>query len=106
MVIYKVLLLVQKRINGGKERDMDSLIAGGLGGWWCFGQRTPVSLVLGEYVWLLGGLQRKMSQVRSYGLTWIGGERSTSARCERTPIVSGATRDRPRSAPSPFLLPS
>ena len=43
VTIYKVLLLVQKRINGGKERDMDSLIAGGLGGWWCFGQRTPVS---------------------------------------------------------------
>ena len=29
-------------MNGGKERDLDSLIAGGLGGWWVFGERTAV----------------------------------------------------------------
>lgn len=43
VTIYKVLLLSQKKMNGGKERDLDSLIAGGLGGWWCFGQQTAAS---------------------------------------------------------------
>lgn len=43
VTLYKVLLLIQKRMNGGKERDLDSLIAGGLGGWWVFGERTAVS---------------------------------------------------------------
>jgi peroxisomal membrane protein 4 len=33
---------LQKKLNGGKERDLDSLIAGGLGGWWVFGERTAV----------------------------------------------------------------
>jgi peroxisomal membrane protein 4 len=42
VTIYKLVLLVQKRING-KERDLDSLFAGGLGGWWVFGERTAVS---------------------------------------------------------------
>jgi peroxisomal membrane protein 4 len=37
-------LLLQKKLNGGKERDLDSLIAGGLGGWWVFGERTAVRL--------------------------------------------------------------
>jgi hypothetical protein len=43
VTLYKVFLLVQKKMNGGKERDLDSLIAGGLGGWWVFGERTAVS---------------------------------------------------------------
>jgi len=42
VTIYKVFLLLQKKLNGGKERDLDSLIAGGLGGWWVFGERTAV----------------------------------------------------------------
>jgi peroxisomal membrane protein 4 len=42
VTIYKVMLLLQRRVNGGKERDLDSLVAGGLGGWWVFGDRTPV----------------------------------------------------------------
>jgi peroxisomal membrane protein 4 len=46
VTIYKVFLLIQKKMNGGKERDLDSLIAGGLGGWWVFGERTAVSLLL------------------------------------------------------------
>jgi hypothetical protein len=44
VTIYKVFLLLQKKLNGGKERDLDSLIAGGLGGWWVFGERTAVCL--------------------------------------------------------------
>jgi peroxisomal membrane protein 4 len=42
VTIYKLFLLLQKKMNGGKERDLDSLIAGGLGGWWVFGERTAV----------------------------------------------------------------
>ena len=49
VTLYKILLLVQKRLNGGKERDLDTFIAGGLGGWWTFGQRTPVSVSSGRY---------------------------------------------------------
>lgn len=41
--IYKVLLLLQRKLNGGKERDLDTFIAGGLGGWWVFGEATAVS---------------------------------------------------------------
>ena len=43
MTIYKVLLLLQKWLNKGKERALDPLIAGGLGGWYVFGERTAVS---------------------------------------------------------------
>lgn len=46
VTLYKVLLLLQKRMNGGKERDLDSLIAGGLGGWWVFGERNAVSAIV------------------------------------------------------------
>jgi peroxisomal membrane protein 4 len=45
---YKVLLLLQKKANGGKERDLDSLIAGGIGGWWVFGERNAVSFQVHE----------------------------------------------------------
>lgn len=45
VTLYKLLLLVQKRLNGGKERDLDGLIAGGLGGWWVFGERTAVRVI-------------------------------------------------------------
>lgn len=41
--IYKVMLIIQKRLNGGKERDLDTFIAGGIGGYTVFGDRTPVS---------------------------------------------------------------
>ena len=50
VTIYKLVLMVQKRVNGGKERDLDSLVAGGLGGWWVFGDRTPVSFGSGSCV--------------------------------------------------------
>lgn len=43
VTIYKIMMLIQKRLNGGKERDLDTLIAGGIGGWWVFSDRTPVS---------------------------------------------------------------
>lgn len=43
VTIYKVLMILQKKLNGGIERDLDTFIAGGVGGWWVFGERTPVS---------------------------------------------------------------
>ncbi|KAL1411578.1 hypothetical protein Q8F55_002542 [Vanrija albida] len=50
VTIYKVLLLVQKKMNGGKERDLDTFIAGGLGGWWVFGERTPINEQIVLYI--------------------------------------------------------
>ncbi|WVR06800.1 hypothetical protein IAU60_003836 [Kwoniella sp. DSM 27419] len=50
VTIYKVLLLLQKRLNGGKERDLDTFVAGGLGGWWVFGERTPINEQIVLYV--------------------------------------------------------
>ncbi|ODN72840.1 hypothetical protein, variant [Cryptococcus amylolentus CBS 6039] len=44
VTIYKTLLLLQKKLNGGKERNLDTLVAGGLGGYWVFGDRTPVRI--------------------------------------------------------------
>lgn len=43
VTLYKVLLLLQKKLNGGKERDLDTFISGALGGWFVFGERTAVS---------------------------------------------------------------
>ncbi|ORX35639.1 peroxisomal membrane protein 4 [Kockovaella imperatae] len=50
VTIYKVLLLLQKKFNGGKERNLDTFIAGGLGGWWVFGERTAINEQIVLYV--------------------------------------------------------
>lgn len=41
--LYKVLLLLQQRINGGKERSADTFVAGLIGGYVVFGNRTAVN---------------------------------------------------------------
>jgi hypothetical protein len=41
--IYKTLLLVQRKSNGGKERSADTFIAGLIGGYLVFGERTAVN---------------------------------------------------------------
>ncbi len=41
--IYKALLLLQRKANGGKERSADAFIAGLLGGYVVFGNRTAVN---------------------------------------------------------------
>jgi hypothetical protein len=41
--LYKTLLLLQKSANGGKERDSDSFIAGLIGGYIVFGERTAIN---------------------------------------------------------------
>ena len=41
--IYKALLLIQKKVNSGKERDVDTFIAGLIGGYIVFGERNAVN---------------------------------------------------------------
>jgi peroxisomal membrane protein 4 len=41
--LYKIFLLVQKKANGGKERSADTFVAGLLGGYLVFGDRTAVN---------------------------------------------------------------
>jgi len=41
--LYKTFLLIQKKANGGKERNADTFIAGLLGGYLVFGDRTAVN---------------------------------------------------------------
>jgi hypothetical protein len=41
--LYKAFLLIQKKANGGKERSSDTFVAGLLGGYLVFGDRTAVN---------------------------------------------------------------
>ena len=41
--LYKTFLLIQRKANGGKERSADTFIAGLLGGYLVFGDRTAVN---------------------------------------------------------------
>lgn len=43
VTIYKTALLMQRRINGGKERSADSFLAGLFGGWVVFGERNAIN---------------------------------------------------------------
>ena len=43
VTIYKSLILLQKKINGGKSRSGDTFLAGMLGGYVVFGDRTQVN---------------------------------------------------------------
>jgi len=48
--LYKTFLLIQKKVNGGKERSADTFIAGLLGGYLVFGNRTAVNEQIVLYV--------------------------------------------------------
>ncbi|KAF8528065.1 peroxisomal membrane protein 4 [Hysterangium stoloniferum] len=48
--LYKALLLLQRGINGGKERNGDTFIAGLIGGYVIFGDRTAVNEQIVLYV--------------------------------------------------------
>jgi len=48
--IYKGLLFIQKRANGGKERSLDTFIAGLIGGYVVFGDRNAVNEQIVLYV--------------------------------------------------------
>lgn len=41
--MYKALLLIQKRVNGGVQRSADTFFAGLLGGYFVFGDRNAVN---------------------------------------------------------------
>ena len=43
VALYKALLLIQKKVNGGKERRFDTFFAGLVGGYLVFGDRNPVN---------------------------------------------------------------
>ncbi|KJA25991.1 hypothetical protein HYPSUDRAFT_36847 [Hypholoma sublateritium FD-334 SS-4] len=48
--LYKSILLLQKKLNGGKERDTDTFIAGLIGGYFVFGERNAVNEQIVLYV--------------------------------------------------------
>lgn len=41
--LYKTILLIQRKLNGGKERDSDTFVAGLIGGYFVFGDRNAVN---------------------------------------------------------------
>ncbi|CUA68200.1 peroxisomal membrane protein 4 [Rhizoctonia solani] len=50
VTIYKTLLLIQRRANGGKEKSADSFFAGLIGGYVVFGDRTAINEQIVLYV--------------------------------------------------------
>ncbi|TEB12119.1 peroxisomal protein [Coprinellus micaceus] len=50
VTIYKSLLLLQKKMNKGKERSLDTFIAGLIGGYVVFGERNAVNEQIVLYV--------------------------------------------------------
>ncbi|PPQ97167.1 hypothetical protein CVT26_000430 [Gymnopilus dilepis] len=48
--IYKTILLIQKKLNNGKERNADTFIAGLIGGYFVFGDRNAVNEQIVLYV--------------------------------------------------------
>ena len=43
MQSVKLMMLLQKKSNGGKERSLDTFIAGLIGGYVVFGKRTAIN---------------------------------------------------------------
>lgn len=50
VTLYKTLLLVQKKANGGKEKRADTFLAGLIGGYLVFGDRTAINEQIVLYV--------------------------------------------------------
>ncbi|KIM57028.1 hypothetical protein SCLCIDRAFT_1219868 [Scleroderma citrinum Foug A] len=48
--LYKTLLLLQRKANGGKERSADTFVAGLIGGYLVFGERSAVNEQIVLYV--------------------------------------------------------
>jgi len=48
--LYKTFLLIQKKANGGKQKESDSFFAGLLGGYLVFGERTAINEQIVLYV--------------------------------------------------------
>ncbi|PLW09695.1 hypothetical protein PCANC_20202 [Puccinia coronata f. sp. avenae] len=43
VTIYKTALLLQRKMNSGKERSADTFLAGVIGGWLVFGERNAIN---------------------------------------------------------------
>ncbi|KAJ7293250.1 Tim17/Tim22/Tim23/Pmp24 family-domain-containing protein [Mycena rebaudengoi] len=50
VTLYKTFMLIQKKANGGKERNADTFLAGLLGGYVVFGDRTAINEQIVLYV--------------------------------------------------------
>ncbi|KAI0076248.1 peroxisomal membrane protein 4 [Panus rudis PR-1116 ss-1] len=50
VTLYKTLLLLQKKVNGGKERGIDTFVAGLIGGYVVFGDRNAINEQIVLYV--------------------------------------------------------
>jgi len=50
VTIYKALLLLQRKLNGGKERTQDTFFAGLFGGYLVFGERNAINEQIVLYV--------------------------------------------------------
>nr|AOR51711.1 peroxisomal membrane protein 4 [Phaffia rhodozyma] len=50
VTIYKTLMLIQKKFNGGKERNLDTFLSGLMGGYVVFGERNAVNEQIVLYV--------------------------------------------------------
>ncbi|KAH8100519.1 peroxisomal membrane protein 4 [Cristinia sonorae] len=50
VTLYKTLMLVQKKANGGKERSIDTFAAGLIGGYVVFGERSAINEQIVLYV--------------------------------------------------------
>lgn len=48
VTLYKTMLLMQKKFNGGKERTTDTFIAGLIGGYIVFGDRNAINEQVGR----------------------------------------------------------
>jgi peroxisomal membrane protein 4 len=47
--LYKALLLIQRKLNGGKERKADTFFAGLIGGYIIFGDRNAINEQASKY---------------------------------------------------------
>jgi len=50
VALYKALVLIQKKANGGKQRNLDTFFAGVIGGYVVFGDRTAINEQVVLYV--------------------------------------------------------
>ncbi|THH32343.1 hypothetical protein EUX98_g1847 [Antrodiella citrinella] len=50
VTLYKTLMLLQKKANGGKERSIDTFAAGLIGGYVVFGERSAINEQIVLYV--------------------------------------------------------
>ncbi|KAL5534586.1 hypothetical protein ACEPAG_1049 [Sanghuangporus baumii] len=50
ILLYKIMMIAQRRLNGGKSRSFDTFFAGVVGGYVVFGDRTPINEQIVLYV--------------------------------------------------------